>query len=140
MTLIVDTSVALKWVVAEDGSDRAATFLGGDLVAPELLLSELGNALWKKVRQGEIGALHATAAFAEIEAWLPIVTTLPASARGLEIALTLDHPVYDCLYLALAEMTGWKVLTADRRLIANCRDTAFAALLASLDDADPPDV
>lgn len=132
--MIVDTSVALKWAVAEEGSDRASTFLGGDLVAPELLLSELGNALWKKVRQGEIGALQATAAFAEIEAWLPIVSTIPVSGRGLEIALALDHPVYDCLYLALAEATGWKILTADRRLIANCRDTVFAEMLVSLDD------
>lgn len=136
MTLIVDTSVALKWVVAEDGSDRAAAFLGGDLVAPELLLSELGNALWKKVRKREIDVMQATAAFAEIAAWLPIVTTIPVSSRGLEIALTLGHPVYDCLYLALAEATGWKILTADQRLLANCQDTVFATLLVSLDDAD----
>lgn len=137
MTLIVDTSVALKWAVAEEGSDRAASFLGSDLVAPELLLSELGNALWKKVRKREIDAIQAAAAFAEIEACLPIVSTVPVSGRALEIALTLGHPVYDCLYLALAEVTGWKILTADRRLIANCRDTEFAALLVSLDDADP---
>lgn len=136
MTLIVDTSVVLKWAVAEDGSDRAAAFLGSDLVAPELLLGELGNALWKKVGKEEIGPVQAAAAFAEIEAWLPIVTTVPVSRRALEIALVLGHPVYDCLYLALAEATGWNILTADRRLIERCRDTAFAALLTSLDDAD----
>ena len=45
MTWIVDTSVAVKWAVAEEGADLAASFLGGDVVAPDLLRSELANAL-----------------------------------------------------------------------------------------------
>lgn len=135
MTWIVDTSVALKWAVAEDDFALAAAFLGGDLVAPDLLLSELGNALWKKVNKQEIGAVQAAAAFAEIEAWLPIVSTAAVSGRALEIALTLGHPVYDCVYLALAEATGWVILTADKKLIARCRDTAFAPSLVSLTEA-----
>ena len=140
MTWIVDTSVALKWAVAEEDSDRAAAFLGHDLVAPDLLLSELGNALWKKVSQNEIGAVQAAAAFAEIEAWLPVVATNDVAGRALDIALTLNHPVYDCLYLALAEASGWPILTADMRFIAKRRDTAFHGHVISLAEATLPEV
>lgn len=135
MTWIVDTSVAVKWAVAEEGADLAAPFFGGDVVAPDLLRSELGNALWKKVVRGEIGALQANAAFAEIADTLLFLPTDALAHRALEIALTISHPVYDCVYLALAEATGMPILTSDRKLIVNCRDTPFAERLVSLEQA-----
>jgi len=53
MSLIVDASVAVKWFSAEDGADRAeALFVAEpDLAAPELILAEVGNAMWKKHRK-----------------------------------------------------------------------------------------
>ncbi|WP_052075513.1 type II toxin-antitoxin system VapC family toxin [Sphingomonas taxi] len=120
MTWIVDTSVAVEWAVAEEGADLAASFLGGDVVAPDLLRSELANALWKKVRRNEIDALQAVAGFAAIEDALTFLATDRLAARALDIALAIAHPVYDCLYLALAESTGMRILTADRKLIVNC--------------------
>lgn len=135
MTWIVDTSVAVKWAVAEEGAELAAPFFGGDVVAPDLLRSELGNALWKKVMRHEIGALQASAAFAEIEAMLSFLPTETVHQRALAIALDLHHPVYDCVYLALSEATGMRILTADRKLMLNCRGTPFAERLVSLDEA-----
>ena len=137
MTWIVNTSVAVKWAVAEEGSDLAAPFFGGDVVAPDLLCSELGNALWKKVKRNEIGALQATAAFAEIEGMLSFLPTDALAHRALDIALAIDHPVYDCVYLALSEATGMPILTSDRRLIVNCRKTPFAERLVALEQATP---
>jgi predicted nucleic acid-binding protein len=137
LTWIVDTSVAVKWAVAEEGSDIAARFFGGDVVAPDLLRSELGNALWKKVTRKEIGALQANAAFAEIEAMLSFLPTGAMAQRALEIALTICHPVYDCVYLALSEATGMPILTSDRKLILNCRDTPFSRHLVLLEHANP---
>ena len=135
MTWIVDTSVAVKWAVDEEGSELAAPFLGGDVVAPDLLRSELANALWKKVRRNEIGALQAVAGFAAIEAALTFLPTDRLAARALDIALTIAHPVYDCVYLALAESTGIRILTADRKLIVNCQGTPFGDWLVSLEAA-----
>ena len=56
MRLVVDASVAVKWVVAEEGSDAAERLLanGEDLYAPRLMASEIANALWRKARMGEI--------------------------------------------------------------------------------------
>lgn len=135
MTWIVDTSVAVKWAVAEAGAELAAPFFGGDVVAPDLLRSELGNALWKKVIRQEIGSLQASAAFAEIEAMLSFLPTDMVHQRALAIALDIRHPVYDCVYLALSEATGMRILTADRKLMLNCRDTPFAERLVSLEEA-----
>ena len=56
MRIVVDASVAVKWLVAEEGSDAADRLLtdGDDLYAPRLMASEVANALWRKARLGEI--------------------------------------------------------------------------------------
>ncbi|WP_271300592.1 type II toxin-antitoxin system VapC family toxin [Sphingomonas sp. CV7422] len=55
--------------------------------------------------------------------------------RAFDIALRTGHPVYDCLYLALAESLGLMILTVDHKLILACGHTDFAGLLISLEDA-----
>ena len=56
MRLVVDASVAVKWLVAEEDSDAADRLLAGgdDLYAPRLMVSEVANAVWRKARMGEI--------------------------------------------------------------------------------------
>jgi predicted nucleic acid-binding protein len=57
----VDTSVAVKWFVAEEDQDKAERLIGQPLVAPELLLAETANVAWKKWRKKEIGLDQAIA-------------------------------------------------------------------------------
>ena len=53
MTVVVDASVALKWVIEEDGSEAAgALLLEEPLAAPDLLIVECANVLWAKARRG----------------------------------------------------------------------------------------
>lgn len=120
--LVVDASVALKWVVEEEGSREAAALAHGELAAPSLFLAESANALWAKFRRREltsnevierVEALHV----APVEL-VPLETLLGDAVR---LALELDHPVYDCLYLALAIQRGGAVVTADRRLVETVR-------------------
>jgi len=87
------------------------------------------------VRRYEIGALQAVAGFAAIKDALTFLPTDHLAARALDIALAITHPVYDCLYLALAESTGLQILTADRKLIVNCQGTPYGDWLVSLEDA-----
>jgi predicted nucleic acid-binding protein len=58
-----------------------------------------------------------------------LVPTAPLRARALDLALRRDHPVYDCLYVALAQREGLPLLTADRRLAERFRDDAAVRLL-----------
>ena len=52
--MVIDASVAVKWVVPEVGSEAAIVLLGRELWAPSLWLAEAANALLKKSRRGEI--------------------------------------------------------------------------------------
>lgn len=132
MTRVVDTSVVVKWVVAEEDSALALTLVGGDIVAPDLLKAELANALWKKVRRGQISVVQAAAAFEEVLAILPFAPSADLATRALAIGLEAEHPIYDCHFLALAEMIGAKLITADVRLVAKCAGTQFAELVEPL--------
>lgn len=120
-TVVVDASVAVKWVLAETGSveARALGQTGADLIAPELVLIEVGNVLWKSVRLKRITAVDAERAFDALpSAFTRIEPLTPLLRRGLALAIALDHPVYDCLYLALAEREAAPIVTTDARLLA----------------------
>jgi predicted nucleic acid-binding protein len=116
-TWVVDASVAIKWVVAEPGTKEALLLRRHRLVAPDLLVPECANILWKKVRRGELSKAEAILAArllqrAEVE--LEPMRGLLEPATKLAIAL--DHPAYDCLYLALAEALSCALVTADEQL------------------------
>jgi predicted nucleic acid-binding protein len=120
LTLVVDASVVAKWVLREDGSDRANALRDeAGLIAPSLLASEVGNALWKAVRRGDIARDDAVAALRSVLG--PFDELVPGEAlhtRALELAIDLRHPIYDCFYLALAEREAAALVTADTRLLA----------------------
>ena len=89
-----------------------------DLHAPDILLAEFANIIWKKVRRGEISDPQPY--FDELANLPEIVTLHPGGdliGRAAQIAMAIDHPVYDCLYLACAELTASAVITADQKLV-----------------------
>jgi len=116
VTLVVDASVALKWVLAEPGQDAADALLDEDLIAPSLWLLEAANALWRRSLRGELSAGEAEERLSEL--FNAPVTSIPIEddlSRAAALAQRLGHPVYDCLYLALAVREQTQVVTADRR-------------------------
>ena len=118
MRFVVDASVAVKWLVAEEDADVAQELAtsGHDLHAPRLMASEVANALWRKARVGEIERRAAGILLANVPD-MPVRwgADETVSAEAVRLALALDHPVYDCVYLALAHRIGAVLLTADRR-------------------------
>jgi predicted nucleic acid-binding protein len=117
--IVVDASVALKWVLTERDSDAAIALRNDELVAPKLWLAEAANGLWRHVRLGEITTAQALQFLRDlIEAPVASVPAEPHLAIALRLAIELRHPVYDCLYLAVALHYGTYVVTADRRFAA----------------------
>ena len=118
MRLVVDASVAVKWLVPEDDSDIARDLAAGgdDLHAPRLMASEIANAVWRKARLGEIERGEASTMMASVPG-MPVRWNADETVctDAIRLALALDRPVYDCVYLALAHRIGAAVVTADRR-------------------------
>jgi predicted nucleic acid-binding protein len=118
-TLVIDASVVVKWVVEEDGTSEAlAVRRRAKLIAPELLAAECANILWKKVQRDELSKEEAFLAARLLQAadieFLPTHHLLEATTR---IAVELDHPACDCLYLALAVERDCRFVTADERFV-----------------------
>lgn len=131
--LVVDASVAVKWVVQEPGSDAAAALEGQQLAAPTLLLAECANTLWAKTRRGELTAAEASERISALKTapveFVPLEDLLDEAVR---LARDLEHPVYDCLYLALAVRRKTPLITADPHLVEVARhyqESAPAVLL-----------
>src|SRR4028118_1089285 len=119
MTLVVDASVAFKWFAREPDTPQANALLrrGEALIAPEHLIAEVCNAAWKSWSRGEISRSQALTVAPRIRPLLTEVFPLDALApRALLVSLDLNHPVYDCFYLALAERERAVIVTADKRL------------------------
>ena len=121
MKWVVDASVAAKWLAPEADSALAEALLDDDLLAPDLLYAEVGNILWKKQMRGEMDAAAVPlAARWLLQAPLEVVDSASLLADALALALQLQHPAYDCFYLALAQRAEVPMVTADRRLHARC--------------------
>jgi predicted nucleic acid-binding protein len=128
---VVDASIAVKWFITETDSDAAARLLESErtLLAPELLYAEVANALWALARRGDIADADAREALdvladAPIDVPMSMRQLMPAAAR---LARDLDHPVYDCFYLALAVQQQHPVVTADRRFHEKVRSHPYLA-------------
>ena len=131
--MIIDASVAIKWLTPEENSDVAAGIADReDLYAPYLLMAETANALCKKVRRGEIEADVVPLQLADLPNLLELVDESSNAPRGAQIALELGHSAYDCIYLALAEARGEQLLSADARFLAKVTGTPFETLVIDL--------
>lgn len=130
MTVVLDSSVVIKWYVEENDSDAAQELFDEDLEihAPDLLPAECANTLWKKVRRNQLSG-------SEARTILDAIRTLPirrhVSSELLEaawqVALDRDRTIYDSLYAALAMAIDCPLVTADSKL-ANALSAASLPL------------
>jgi predicted nucleic acid-binding protein len=140
MRYVADASVVIKWYVDEVRHERARALLTGadEVTAPDFVLVELANIVWKKTLRGEIDGRMAADLIREAPEKLgQLLPARPLLTRALELALALGHPSYDCLYLAAAEAVEGVVVTDDRRFHDVVLGSALADRIALL-GALPP--
>ncbi len=140
MTLVVDASVAVKWFVQEPLRDEARNLIQGNdsLCAPDILFAEIANVGWRLVTRGDVGRDLALGMVTQVgDPFSRIVSSSLLCERAFDIALTLGHPVYDCLYLACAEVSDAVLVTADRRFHAAVQGGPYAELVRHLSDFPP---
>lgn len=116
MRFVVDASVLFKILVSEADTDLAIRLLQAGVGAPDLIFSEVANALWKAHRRGGIALndlRRAASVLTRVD--LDVIEGRLLTGAALKHAAALDHAAYDCIYLALAEREGVPVVTADAR-------------------------
>ena len=141
--MIIDASVAFKWLADEEESDPAFALLDRyELFAPILLMHEVANGLWRKVQRDQIDR---SVSFSDELNRLPQLVNLVDEtahvARALEIGREFGHPIYDCVYLAMAEARSDRLVTADLKFMAKVAGsslgTRFVTLGSAVDDRQP---
>ncbi len=135
--MIVDASVAVKIVVREEGTEKArALIAAGPVSAPDLLLVEVANAMWSKVRRGDLASADFN--LGSLTSLFPdLVPSADLFEQAFGLALELQHPVYDCLYLALAIERDSQLVTADTRFLKAVASSHHSARLMALADWNP---
>ncbi len=124
--VVVDASIAIKWVLNETDSPRALALLNDwmekeiEVHAPALLAYEVTNAFFRRVRNGLFPFYDARRGLTEI-IFNVINFEFPAkpdtSIRAMELGQQFGFPAaYDSHYLALAESKECELWTADLRL------------------------
>lgn len=140
MISVVDACVAIKWYIQEEGHPQAMGLLEGHdvLVAPDYLEVEFTNIVSKKLRVGQISEDHAGQMLGDLgRAVTRLEPTRIFLADALDLSRTLSHPIYDCIYLAMARAIGGQVITADRKFADKVGASHLSRWLVTLSDYIP---
>lgn len=129
MVYVVDASVASRFLLVEDLSDKAGLILEGflegafDLRAPKLVVYEVGNALWKAVKQGFIDLDEAVEKFSYFLGFKIGSIELDGEVHKgvLKWGVKNDATYYDSAYVRSSKMIGATLLTADDTLYEKAR-------------------
>lgn len=118
--IVVDASVAVKWLWDEPGSDEAAQLLSGPrkVIAPDLLHIEVAAAVTRRFRLGDLSEDEARRVCGD---WMQAldngaVLLLPSAdhmERAVDLAVQTRHPLQDCLYLAVARALDAPLATSN---------------------------
>ena len=133
--LVVDSSVAAKWILPESDSSQAhrlvseSAIRGERLVVLDLALVEVANAIWKRFHQG-LASREESRQFLEslVRAPVHVEPSAHLLSQAMEIAMKYDRAVYDALFVALFEELRLSGVTADEPLF-RCLHADFPQLV-----------
>lgn len=142
MSLVVDASVGLKWVLDEPDSHWAEALARSDeeLLMPDFWLHEATNICWLQVRKQVWRSEEAREGLALLKAQvLPTPTgEFDLHDVALDLGLAINHSTYDTLYVAFAVAMGARgVVAADGPFVRDMRrhpDSLLAAMVIPLAD------
>ncbi len=142
MTLVVDASVGLKWVLQEPDSDLAQALASGEeeLVVPDFWLHEACNVIWLQVHRRRWTPDEARQGLSLLRAQMEPTPTGEMALHdvALEIGMAVNQSTYDTLYVAFTVAMGARALVvADADFVRRLRthpDPKIAHLVLPLAD------
>jgi predicted nucleic acid-binding protein len=128
MKYVIDSSVMVKWALAEPDSDKALRLRDDlrksvhELLSPDIFTVEASHALTRAERQPRIAVGQARTLFLDILTTPPRVFPFqPFLLRAIDISSAMRVGVYDCIYVALAEQEKCELATADATMVRALR-------------------
>jgi predicted nucleic acid-binding protein len=132
MSFVLDSSVALAWLLQDESNERTDALADRleqeDAHVPSIWSLEVGNALLTAMRRKRISETDFDRCIAALSA-LPIQVDPPAVlAATLSIARRFSLTSYDAAYLELAQRRGLALATLDEKLRQACKPLKIAVL------------
>ena len=126
--VVVDASVAVKWVLPEEWTDRAQALMAASIQARQRLVGtphlsiEVVNAIYQRRRgapQERLSETEADQALARFLAFpLELLSPTPLYEQAFAFARTHGlSNVYDSAYVVLAQLLNTTLWTADETLL-----------------------
>ena len=132
MSFVLDSSVALAWLLQDEANERTDALADRleqeNAHVPPIWSLEVGNALMMAMRRKRISEAEFDRCIAAVSV-LPIEEDPPAALAGvLSIARRFSLTSYDAAYLELAQRRGFPLATLDEKLRQACKALKVAVL------------
>lgn len=140
MTVVVDANIAVLWTLEAPLTPLAVRLLRTEegLIAPDLIMPEATNAFARYVRQYPERRARVMDGLEFLPRWFSeLVPSALLRSKALDLALELNHSVYDCFYLALALARDVQLVTTDAHFLRKSEKSPHAASAIHLDDWHP---
>lgn len=137
---VVDSSAAIKWFTIEPDSDKALLLLGSGLrlAAPDVVLAETANALRRKERMGVMAASTVVTAMIGMPGLFEdLVPSKELISDAVALSQSIDHSVYDCLYIVASRALRAPLITSDDKLVRKVAGTGDASRVTLLSNWSP---
>jgi predicted nucleic acid-binding protein len=135
---VIDASIAVKWIFEEEYYLEARRFLSSEIgyIAPDFMLNECTSAIYKKYSRHEIIEETAIQCIEKLLRFddIKFYSTYLIQIKAFQIASQINHPIFDCFYLALAMQEQAIVVTADRRFYNRVKDGPYSKFIAWVED------
>ena len=141
MTIVVDANVAVHWTIESAFSEQAERLLRSPvlLIAPDFIIVEVTNAFYFTIRERTDRVARALDGLEFLPRWFSEL--VPAAAlrhRAMAYCMELEHPAYDCYYLALAESRRTRLVTTDEHFLRKVKNVSqYAQSIVHLEDWRP---
>ncbi|MFA5867465.1 MAG: type II toxin-antitoxin system VapC family toxin [Actinomycetota bacterium] len=134
---LIDTSVLVKWFIEEHGSENAIRLrnksaVGNiDIATTELAYYELANAL-RNSRLLPEAEIHRAVEDLRAERIHVVPFDMDALHIAIENAVEYEISIYDAYFVALADLEGMTLVTADEKLVAKVSGRSAVIALQDL--------
>lgn len=119
MIVVLDASAAIEIVLQREAAEQLSKqLLEADwVIAPTLYISEVANTVWKYQKSADLSYRSCERALEQALA-LPddFINEYDLCREAFKLSCTLEHPVYDMLYLVTARRNNGILLTLDKKL------------------------